>query len=320
MSEPSSFWTYFPLLPLRLRNTALDAVFYDVGSLTALEMTQLLFLNAQKGSVIVVSPTQAKNPIRYYQRALRFIAREGDRIRAISVAGVGSSVIGAAALARNVADALDEEVAAIVTGYGVADVLNEALGGAFVYGLSDAIRRASEDMLQWLVKPMSKTPPLRGELTIPSDLLDPSSPGFGLPGDEDTTTLADILLSHPKKLDLLVGHSKGSLIIDAALEDYVSGMEGDASPLYHRLKVVTLGAVSDIPDRFPVAQYLGGLDWFGGLNSRPDLLRTNLPGALHHLNRQLPYHVDAIEVLRAFRSARGATTHDAIPSHRGANI
>jgi len=43
--------------------------------------------------------------------------------------GVGSSPLGTAALARAVADALDTDVAGIITGYGLSDVMAEALCG-----------------------------------------------------------------------------------------------------------------------------------------------------------------------------------------------
>ena len=88
MSEPSALWTFFPLLPLKLRNAALDMFFYDVGSLSPAEIARLMWIDAQKGSVVVVSPTKSPDPIRYYQKALRFILKEKEKIRAVVVAGV----------------------------------------------------------------------------------------------------------------------------------------------------------------------------------------------------------------------------------------
>lgn len=57
--------------------------------------------------------------------------RHAPSANALAIAGVGSSALGAAAFARNVADGLGEPVAAVVSGYGLADVLTEALGGFF---------------------------------------------------------------------------------------------------------------------------------------------------------------------------------------------
>ena len=44
---------------------------------------------------------------------------------------------GTAALARSIADALDADVAGIVTGYGLSDMMSEALGGWFAVGAAD---------------------------------------------------------------------------------------------------------------------------------------------------------------------------------------
>ena len=93
-------------------------------------------------------PSNSDRQIRHYKRALRFMNKEGPTIRAIAVAGVGSSALGTAALARSIADALDTDVAGIVTGYGLSDVMTEALGGWFVFGAADRIRFAMEKCLR----------------------------------------------------------------------------------------------------------------------------------------------------------------------------
>ena len=82
---------------------------------------------------------------------------EGDRIEGIALAGVGSSGLGTAALARNVADAYGVDVAGIVTGYGMADVLSEALGGWFFYGTIDRWRLALEQLYERMRDRLSET-------------------------------------------------------------------------------------------------------------------------------------------------------------------
>ena len=62
---------------------------------------------------------------------------EGDEVAGVAIAGVGSSVLGTAALARNVADAVGGEIVGLVSGYGVSDLLSEALGGWFFFGAVD---------------------------------------------------------------------------------------------------------------------------------------------------------------------------------------
>ena len=76
------------------------------------------------------------------------VLKEGPTIRAIAVAGVGSSALGTAALARNFADALNTDVAGIVTGYGLSDVMTEAFGGWFAFGAADRIRYTMERILR----------------------------------------------------------------------------------------------------------------------------------------------------------------------------
>ncbi|MGH9023609.1 MAG: hypothetical protein ACRDV9_11010 [Acidimicrobiia bacterium] len=112
------------------------------------------------------------------------------------------------------------------------------------------------------------------------------------------STLVDILIARPRNLELLVGHSRGSLLIDFVLEQFVRELEGDDHPLFEQLRIVTLGTVVSLPRRFGhVKQYLGELDWFGGLNSRHGVPHEKVAGAWHHLNRRLPHHLDAVQLL-----------------------
>jgi len=57
------------------------------------------------------------------------------------------SGVGAAAFAWNASSALAEPVAAIVPGYGLADVVPQALGGWFGFGLHDWLQSATQSFL-----------------------------------------------------------------------------------------------------------------------------------------------------------------------------
>jgi len=289
-----------PFLPLKQRNAALDNVFYDTSSLRPDETVRLTPLIDLKGSIIVVPPAASAQPIRHYERALRFMNKEGDDIRAIAVAGVGSSVLGTAALARNVADALGCDVAGIVTGYGMSDVVSEAMGGWFIFGTLDRLRLDMEQLVGNAVKtlPEAADPTsAQASIAVSEGVLHPDL--AGKPGFADVTTLVDVLIARPKNLQWLVGHSEGSLLIDFVLDQFVTELEGDESPLYQQLRIVTLGAVVDIPEKFQrTRQYLGALDWFGGMNSRLNLPHDSVEGAWHHLNRKLPCHMDAVSILQ----------------------
>ena len=251
MSASTEFVTSLPFLGYKQRNAVLDSFFYDTASLTVEEKTKLSPLVDREGSIIVVPPSNSDRQIRHYKRALRFMNKEGPTIRAIAVAGVGSSVLGTAALARNIADALDtdvagiitgyglSDVAGIITGYGLSDVMTEAFGGWFVFSAADRIRYATEKFLE------------RMRAVTPADRV---------PGDNDVATLAEILLAGPPALEYLVTHSKGSLVASHALRQYVDDLEGDDSPLFERLHITTLGAVVGLPTAFKnVKQYLGTL-------------------------------------------------------------
>lgn len=289
-----------PFLPFKQRNAALDSLFYDTASLSAEETARLSPLVDREGSIIVVPPTGSSRPIRHYKRALRFMNKEGDTVRAIAVAGVGSSVLGTAALARNVADAIGDDVAGVVTGYGMTDLISEALGGWFVFGAADRARLHLERAVELSTAPLPEARHSTGGTAGPESFSDGGSGLIpGLPGNPDVTTLVDILIARPKQLELLVGHSKGCLLIDFVLEQFVDELEGDDHPLYQNLKIVTLGAVIDLPPQFgKVRQYLGALDWFGGMNSRLHVAHERIPKAWHHLNRGMPYHLDAVATVQ----------------------
>ena len=305
MTNVSDLAASLPFLPVKQRNAALDGLFYDTGSLTPDEVANLSPLADREGSIIVVPPSGSGRPIRHYRKALRFMNKEGDGIRAIAVAGVGSSVLGTAALARNVADAQGFDVAGIVTGYGLSNLMTEALGGWFVFGAADRTRLYWETLVGRATTTLPEAPaPTASEASAEKNASEglESVPPYlaGMPGNQDLSTLVDILMARPAKLELLVGHSKGSLLIDFVLEQFVEELEGDDHPLFDELQIVTFGAVVDIPDQFRrVQQYLGNLDWFGGMNSRLSIPHQRVPNAWHHLNRKLPYHLDVLAALRA---------------------
>src|SRR5271157_4650284 len=101
---------------IKTRNQAIDSVFYDTGSLTYEEWLSLSPWVDKKGKIIVVSPSGSVSPegkpktIRHYESPEEFLLTDDWRnIVAIAIAGVGSSVIGTAALARTVADACRDD-------------------------------------------------------------------------------------------------------------------------------------------------------------------------------------------------------------------
>ena len=298
-------------LPIKQRNIGIDSVFYDTTSLDADEQDKLNPLVDREGSIVVVSPRAERQPIRHYKTALRFMIKEGNSIQGLAVAGVGSSVLGTAALARNVADSYGFDVAGLVTGYGIADLITEALGGWFFYGYADRFRHSlewvSETLLTSPRRAVSQQIATATKMKAMSARVDAGAlPSFDFevppPPSADLQTLRDLLIATPASLKVIVGHSKGCLLTSFALNHFVDDMEGDPHPFYETLTIVTLGAVVSIPRQFRRRrQFLGQLDWFGGMNSRLDMPHHTVPNAWHHLNTQIPFAMSVREVLARVR-------------------
>lgn len=283
MSASTEFAMSLPFLGYKQRNALLDNFFYDTKRLSLEERAKLTPLADREGSIIVVPPGKSSRTIRHYSKALRFMTKEGASLRAIVVAGVGSSALGTAALARELADTLDTDVAGIVSGYGISEAMSEALGGWFAFGAADRIRSSVERAFARL-RPAA----LAESVTPESDA---------------AATLAEILLANPPKLDTLLAHGKGALVLAHALQRFVDDLEGEDSPLFKRLHIVTLGAVVGVPASFShVRQFLGAYDWFGGANSSLGVKHERVPGASHHLNPGFPYHMSLAQLL----NGRGA--------------
>lgn len=324
-SQVGNLLTY----PIKLRNQAADSFFYDVEALDLSERELLSPLVDLKGTIIVVPPGKARRKIRHYKSALMFKLKEGETIQAIAVAGVGSSVLGTAALARNIADYTGWDVAGIVTGYGLSDLTVEGLGGWFYYGGIERFRYQAELTVERLLTPRAPAPgPEAADRRLaPETFAAPPRADFvgdaGYPlgsfdalGNSDVRALHDLLLAGLPRFRLLVGHSKGNLLISFVL-NHMKGELGDVAdmlresshPLFNHLTVVTLGAVVDLPtDPFDLEthQYLGQFDLLGQINSDRDppffgeiaLAHEVIPGAGHHLNPDIPGFLRVSDVLQ----------------------
>jgi len=304
----------------KARNQVVDSVFYDVSDLTFEEWLQLSPLADKKGKIIVISPSASvapggkPMPIRHYESSDEFLLSDDwKNVVAIAIAGVGSSVIGTAALARSVADACKGDVAGIVSGYGLSDVILEGLGGWFFYGKIDQFRYEMQAVLEDMSAMVSANfarggdvkKYLRKYFDTPLDAYVPSNP--------DVSALHDILLDRyvqddgSKKLKLLIGHSKGNLLISSVLNHMSYSLRDNSKTRdpFQNLAVVSLGAVVDIPNDMILEknqyQFLGTLDVLGRMNSRSiggDIARkTSIPGVWHSLNTRLPGHMDAKRLL-----------------------
>ncbi len=271
------------LYALRMSNTALDGLFYDVNvfwnelllrgtavvtaTQSAPHVTKafaelnLGALSNPEGSILVVDAGKAP----YVQRFddvpgfLKYASGDGRNIKTVTITGVGSSALGSAAFAWNISVTLGEPVAAIVPGYGVADVIQQGLGGWFGFGLTPWIKKTVQEALAHIAPETAKIG-RRLMMTVPdAATVETGAPVFQR-GSGSSDVLHEILIKS-KYIDRVCGHSKGALVIDNAIRDLPQATS-------ERLKVTTFGC--PIPEDGRGAaymQFLGLLDGLGLLNS-----------------------------------------------------
>jgi len=284
----------------RLFNTMLDFVFYDVPTLRAALAAKDAPMQAQgeklpsriidfdalsdpEGSLLLIDATTAPY-VHEYQSVEKFLESPYQETRDVDIAtitGVGSSALGSAALAWNISVALEKPVLAIVPGYGVADVVLQGLGGWFAFGLHDFL--GSKTLIQrGLASAAPETARIGRELAVstPQEPMAGGAPIFRH-GSCSSDALHALLEHRVTPFRLLVGHSKGALQINNAIQSLPAERT-------RGLRVVTLGC----PIGANVAgvdyhQYLGLFDALGQLNAwghRPD----HWPPTWHGTNPVLP--------------------------------
>lgn len=103
-----------------------ESMYYQISNLTSKEKSALKGLKV--GTVIVMYP---KNNKYYSGSAAEELVTNGT-VKIICMPGVGSSSLSAAAMARQIAKAKNQPVAAITVGLGDASVMYESVQGYFV--------------------------------------------------------------------------------------------------------------------------------------------------------------------------------------------
>lgn len=290
--------------PFLLRNSIFDALFYDTPALNVRENLELIgkLFDYDEGGMLLVQPRDAASPIEYYDLSHDLLQDNPD-LDAVAIPGVGSSPLGAAALARQVADTINRPVVGIIAGYGAADLMSEALGGWLNFGLRN---RAQAIVAAWR-RQFSPTRPESGDLRSKYKL---KSTAF-LVDEPESNTLINIMLRQGHKLRLLVGHSKGSLNIQNACNAVVRETNFDPAD-YAQLEVVTFGCGITLPTVFSnLHQYVGTWDILGRFNT-PFVLRHDptldwIRCKAHNLVSLNPFHMPVeallVDALRINRSA-----------------
>ena len=274
----------------RRRNAVLDAIFYDVGVVTPDEAAEVAPWLAREGALLIVPPS-GDGALTKCADIDAFAAKGGIHTRILAVAGVDSSALGTAAFARNVADAFGEPVAALVSGYGLADMMTEALGGWFWFGALNRMRHLYEQ-----IDDLARGN--RFEMSWPAEPMNMARASL------DTRTLCQLLTDRRFRFGLLTGHSKGNLVISEALyalhDEHRDDELGD-------LAIVTISAAIAMPPRYRnIIDVMGEVDWFGEMNSNMAISVEYRPrNAWHHTNTELNWHLPVREVLSALRRKPG---------------
>jgi hypothetical protein len=318
---------YRPLIEAVLRlyrifNTSLDVMFYDVEALNAALATkgrtiqslaaatgsgdaEVLDLTAPAGAVIIVNASTPSLIDAVFTDMESFFdhanGSAGVALHTLAVTGVGSSALGSVAFAWDISSALGEPVAAIVPGYGVADVLPQALGGWYWFQGYDAIQSASQALLASLAPWLAS---FGKELAL-STRGRPRAP-TGAPVFREGSAASDdvhaILLRVPG-ITRLVGHSKGALAIENALRSL------PAEQRHRDIHIFTFGCT--IAEQFKRGRYFQSLGVFDGLglwNSPAyPLLHpgSHIPeswrGTVHSTNTTHPLSMPVGEIMRETR-------------------
>lgn len=272
----------------RLRNIGFDAMFYDVKALTAEETFYVSDAITAEGLIMIVPPT-GQGMLTLCDNIDEYLLRGGRDVHAIAVAGIGGSAIGAAAFARNVADALGEPVAAVVSGYGLGDMVNEATGGAFFFGWLGHIRNDFEVLDDVVGRPhLGAYDKRRADTAKPRH--------SSLDTDTVQTLLADPRLS----FHTLAGHSKGNRVLSEALYALKAEDQARIRALAAGLRIVTFGGrIAMPPDFRDVIDVVGALDWYGEMNSRPQIgTDVSAPLVGHSTNTGFPGSLQVTRILK----------------------
>jgi hypothetical protein len=289
---------------LRQRNVALDALFYDVKVITPEEAFYISDSLAAEGAIMIVPPS-GLGALTLCETIDEFVLRGGTETRALAAAGIGGSALGAAAFARNVADAIDAPVAVVVSGYGIADVITEALGGLFFFGHMRGLRPFLESLDD-----------LAGRPKVGAQA-DTAAPRTSL----DTRTVQALLADPRLSFRLLTGHSKGNLVLSAALYNLWKHDEARVADLAREVKIVTIGTRIAMPPIFTdVVDVMGEWDWFGEINSRAFIhADRRVAQAWHHTNTDMSGHLPVTVTLMEILAASPLAADQKAGEHRTAN-
>ena len=187
---------------LSWRNAGIDTAIYDIPGLTAAERRMIRQTPAPEGAIVVAHPLGAEGPVSLAVRAdfEALAAAPGAPITQVAIAGHGGSALGAAALARTVADATGRPAGGIVAGFTGEDLFAEAMGGQVFFKALGSAQNAAQLFRHRL-----------GQMALQA--MRPGDRASRLPAHALTrpaaATLIRLLGDPERRLDLAVAHGKG---------------------------------------------------------------------------------------------------------------
>lgn len=251
----------------------IDHLLYDVGNVMPEEAIRLAPRWAVEGIILIVPPT-GKGLLHLHDTIDEFFDYRGERATSLVVASPGCSALGAAAFARNIANATGEPVAAVLPRYAIGDVATEALGG--------------------LMQIAAKTPLgglLRAAFTGRRRAPKPET----LESSHDTAMIQALLTDYRMSFDLIVGHHKGNAVLAHALSAMNARSPRQTERVGMTTSVVTFGTPAALPLPFDhVVRVIGEHD----RHAAPGLADHIVSGAGHHTNSALRGHLPVTQTLK----------------------
>lgn len=293
-------WLAEPLVrAFRSLNTMVDIAFYDVPDLVRDLAARDVIVSTMQGQdklpSRIVDLSALTNPegalllidaatppyVHRFVSVKDYLASPHPETREVEVAtvtGVGSSAYGSAAFGWQVSRRIGRPVLAIVPGYGLADMTQQALGGWFAFGLHDYLETKS--VVQNLLARVA--PQVAGiGRTLPQTIPGHEAAPVFEHGSGSSDVLHALLCEPGIPLKTLIGHSKGALVIKNAirsLDDFAA----------RKPTIVTLGCpIDEEIQGVRYRQYLGLFDLLGQLNAWGNL-PDDWPPSTHTTNPYLP--------------------------------
>ena len=195
--------------------------------------------------------------------------------------GVGSSALGSAAFAWNISESLHEPVAAIVPGYGLADIIPQALGGWFGCGVHDFARRISQQLLAASGLQLARIGRHLSSTAIGEEAFRSGNP---------ESAILHVILDRKDQITRLYGHSKGALCIQNAVRSLKPERQ-------RQLHVTTFGCVIQEETDADYNQIMGSIDGLGQLNSWGNWPEQWI-GSWHSTNSMLPLTMRVADLVK----------------------